>query len=254
MQILWNPWYGCFKKSTGCQYCYISRGAERKNIDFNDVHKSDKFYQPLKRKKDGSYHYPSGTMFNMCFSSDFLLKEADEFRTEVWKIIKERKDCKFFFLTKRIERFKEVIPDDFCQELYPIGVGVSCENQEMCDFRIPYLRGIDVVYRVIALAPMLEKVSIAKYLDKKIDFVTLSGESGGEVRYLDYDWVMAVRDECQQAKVDFNFRQTGSRFVNGGTLIKINYFQEVKKARELNLDLVFSNQSFYHGDANNEVE
>ena len=46
----------------------------------------------------------------LCFYSDFLIEEADEWRNEVWKMIHERRDCLFLFLTKRIERFMECVP------------------------------------------------------------------------------------------------------------------------------------------------
>ena len=47
----------------------------------------------------------SGIVY-LCFSTDFLIEEADEWRNECWKMIKERHDCIFVFLTKRIDRFK----------------------------------------------------------------------------------------------------------------------------------------------------
>lgn len=33
-------------------------------------------------------------------------------RGECWKMIKERSDCTFLFLTKRIERFAQCMPED----------------------------------------------------------------------------------------------------------------------------------------------
>lgn len=39
------------------------------------------------------------------FSSDFLIKEADKWRSKCFEMIKERNDCTFLFLTKRIEKF-----------------------------------------------------------------------------------------------------------------------------------------------------
>ena len=56
----------------------------------------------------GEYKKAPGFV-NLCFSSDFLLEDADEWRAEAWKIIRERSDCTFLFLTKRIERFLECI-------------------------------------------------------------------------------------------------------------------------------------------------
>ena len=47
----------------------------------------------------------------MCFSSDFFIEEADEWRKEVLGYIKERSDCNFLCRTKSPARIKECIPD-----------------------------------------------------------------------------------------------------------------------------------------------
>ncbi len=41
----------------------------------------------------------SGIVF-MCFSTDYFIEEADEWRNECWKMVKERQDCTFLFLPK----------------------------------------------------------------------------------------------------------------------------------------------------------
>lgn len=45
----------------------------------------------------------SGQNVFPCFSTDFLVKDADEWRCECWQMIRERSDLHFLFLTKRIE-------------------------------------------------------------------------------------------------------------------------------------------------------
>jgi len=46
-------------------------------------------------------------------TSDFFLEEADEWRKEVWEIIKKRPDLKFWLQTKRAERVEECLPKDW---------------------------------------------------------------------------------------------------------------------------------------------
>lgn len=43
----------------------------------------------------------------------FLLEEADKWREEVWDIIKQRSDVKFYLLTKRPERVHKCLPSDW---------------------------------------------------------------------------------------------------------------------------------------------
>ena len=43
----------------------------------------------------------SGIVY-LCFSTDFLIEEADEWRNDCWKMIKERQGLYFLFLTKEL--------------------------------------------------------------------------------------------------------------------------------------------------------
>lgn len=105
----WDPWRGCHRCSEGCRFCYIHKGDAKRGINTNDIVRSDKFNRPIEKKKNGEYKMAAGLVY-LCFSSDFLLEDADEWRSEAWKIIKERSDCTFLFLTKRIERSISVFP------------------------------------------------------------------------------------------------------------------------------------------------
>ena len=96
----WNPWHGCTKISPGCKYCYVYRqdemygAAEAASV----CRKTGNFNLPVKRKRGGSYKIPPGRIVFTCFTSDFLLKDADEWRGECWKMMRERRDCWFYFL------------------------------------------------------------------------------------------------------------------------------------------------------------
>ena len=109
----WDPWRGCHRYSTGCKYCYIHKGDYKKGIDTNIVMKTEKFYAPIEKTKSGAYKMKSGQLVFLCFTSDFLIEDADEWRTECWEMIRERSDLHFLFLTKRIERFMDCIPHDW---------------------------------------------------------------------------------------------------------------------------------------------
>ncbi len=111
----WNPWHGCTKISPGCKYCYVYRQDEMYSSEIgSDVaHKTANFNLPLKRRRDKSYKIPSGRMVFTCFTSDFLLQDADAWRSECWAMMRERSDLWFYFFTKRIDRFMECIPPDW---------------------------------------------------------------------------------------------------------------------------------------------
>lgn len=96
---MWNPWRGCQRYSEGCKYCYIHKGDFKRGIETNNIIKTDNFYAPVATNKSGAYKMKSGQTVYLCFSTDFLIEEADAWRAECWQIIKERTDLHFIFLT-----------------------------------------------------------------------------------------------------------------------------------------------------------
>ena len=115
---MWNPWHGCRKLSAGCANCYVYRGDAKRGIDSETVFKTQSFDAPVQRKKrDGTYKIPVGTLVYTCFTSDFFLAEADTWRGEAWAMIRERSDMRFMIITKRIDRLRdatrECLPADW---------------------------------------------------------------------------------------------------------------------------------------------
>ena len=81
---LWNPWRGCKRVSEGCMHCYIHKGDARRGVDTSVVRKTDAFYRPIEKKKNGEYKMKGGQLVYVCFQSDFLIEEADLWRPECW--------------------------------------------------------------------------------------------------------------------------------------------------------------------------
>lgn len=109
---MWNPWRGCRKYSEGCLHCYIHKGDAKRGVNTNDIVKTKDFCKPIEKLKNGNYKMKAGMVY-LCFSTDFLIEEADIWRKECWDMIKERQDCTFLFLTKRIDRFADCVPADW---------------------------------------------------------------------------------------------------------------------------------------------
>ena len=112
---MWNPWRGCHKYSEGCKYCYIHKGDIKREIDTSNVVKTDEFNSPIAKLKSGAYKIKSGQMVFLCFFSDFLIEDADEWRPECWKMIKERSDLHFLFLKIRKQCFEHQVNFEFRQ-------------------------------------------------------------------------------------------------------------------------------------------
>jgi protein gp37 len=115
--------------------------------------------------------------------------------------------------------------------LFPnVWLGVSVENQEQADKRIPDLLNTPAAVKFISAEPLLRAVNIKCLLscyrwimrdapapftpladdyEKAIDWVIVGGESGAGARPMHPDWARSLRDQCVAAGVPFFFKQWG---------------------------------------------
>ena len=236
---MWNPWRGCHKHSEGCKYCYIHKGDAKRGIDTDNIVKTDNFDAPIRKyqrgKNKGEYKMKSGEIVYLCFSTDFLINDADIWRDECWQIIREREDLHFIFLTKRIERFMDCIPDDWGDGYDNVTVGCTIENHKMADYRLSVFDTLPIKHKNIICQPLIEKIDISTHLEN-VEKVIVGGESDYNARPLDYDWVLAIREQCISKGVKFEFRQCGSNFIKDGKLYKLNVRQLCSQAKKANIN------------------
>lgn len=233
---MWSPFRGCHKYSDGCKYCYIHKGDAKRGINTDNIVKTDDFYKPILKNKKGEYKIKSSQTVYLCFSTDFLIEEADEWRNECFKMIKERSDLNFIFLTKRIERFMECIPDDWNDGYNNVTVGCTVENQDSADYRLPLFSKMPIKHKNIICQPLIEKINIEEYL-KDIELVVVGGESDKNARPLNYDWVLSLREQCINNNVHFQFRQCGTHFIKDSKMYNLNVRDLCKQAKKANIDI-----------------
>lgn len=232
---MWNPWRGCKKYSEGCRYCYIHKGDFKRGVDTGNIVRTDHFYAPVAKTKSGAYKMKPGQTVYLCFSTDFLIGEADGWRDECWSMIRERADLHFLFLTKRIERFMDCIPADWGDGYENVTVGCTVENQGRADFRLPIFRELPVKHKNIICQPLIGAIDLAPYLDG-VELVVAGGESDRSARPLNYDWVLKIREQCMERKVDFEFRQCGTHFIKDGKMYHLNVRDLCSQAKKANID------------------
>lgn len=176
----WNPIaMRCTKVSPACDNCWHLRIADRlaKNPVIPLVKREayaggkvcldeKELKAPLKAKKPG--------VIGLQFMGD-LFHEFIE-----WPIIDEilfiaRRSCQhtIIILTKRIEtawyyfnspifKFGNVSRSTFLEN--NIWLGVTVENQEQADKRIPMLLQIPTAHRFVSVEPMLEEIDLSKFM------------------------------------------------------------------------------------------
>lgn len=232
----WNPWHGCHKISAGCANCYVYRGDARYGRDPSLVYRTGDFSLPVKRRRDGGWKIPPGDMVWTCFSSDFLVSDADLWREEAWQMIHQRKDLNFFFITKRIDRLWQCLPPDWGTGYEHVSICSTTENQDRADFRLPIFLNAPIRHKSIACEPLLGPIDLSPWLGEQITQVVAGGESGPEARPCHYEWILDLRAQCVAADVPFLFKQTGANFIKNGRTYSVPRQLQHQQARKAGIN------------------
>ena len=232
----WNPWHGCVKLSAGCENCYVYRIDAAHGKNGREIKKNSSFYGPVARDRARSYKLPPGETVYTCFTSDFFLEEADEWRKDAWQIIRARPDLDFFIITKRIDHFYVNLPADWGEGYDNVTISCTVENQDRADYRLPIYKKLPIKHKLIICAPLLGPVNLKPYLGVWLDEVSAGGESGKNARICDYRWVLNLREQCAAAGVPFKFYQTGSNFLKDGKIYRIPHRTQFAQAAKAGIN------------------
>jgi len=204
----WNPIVGCSKVSAGCMNCYAEKMAYRLvsmgNADYATVINSKgqwigntHFVEPSLEKP---LHWKRPREIFVCSMSDLFHETVPfEWIDRVFAMMAGCEKHTFQILTKRPERMLKYYNSGpggglaSCIPLSNVWLGVSAENQEMANKRIPILLDIPAAKRFVSIEPMLESLSIN---DMNIDWVIVGCESGPKRRPCKLEWVENVVFDC----------------------------------------------------------
>ena len=248
----WNPASGCTKISDGCKNCYAEKMAYRlqamgtKGYEnaFEVTLHPEKLDEPLKHKKP--------TMYFVCSMGDLFHKDVPfDYIDQIFAIMALTPQHTYQVLTKRPERMREYFERLKINNVYYLKVpwenlpvskgygdlfvanppfanvwlGVTAENQEQADKRIPILLDTPAALRFVSIEPMLGEISLEKQHRKMVgdkpaypcsenylfdlDWVIVGGETGAGARPLQYEWVKDIQAQCKAANVPFFFKKWG---------------------------------------------
>ncbi len=87
-------------------------------------------------------------------------------RRRLFETINATPNLDWLLLTKRPEYFRNMLPDRWLDIKWPdnVWLGVSVENQEMADERIPLLLQTPAKVKFLSVEPMLEDINLNKWL------------------------------------------------------------------------------------------
>ncbi|BDU72935.1 DUF5131 family protein [Mesoterricola silvestris] len=259
----WNLIRGCSRVSEGCRNCYAERMAARfcsqPGMPYHGLVESSTGrwtghvrLVPEQLETPLTWRRPRRVFVNSMsdlFHEDLPFDRIDQ----VFGIMAACPQHTFQILTKRPERMRDYLAQDRREEwayagsygndllfdqidlgpraLPNVWVGVSVENQETADKRIPFLLETLAAVRWLSCEPLLGPVDLSREIlsDRcggsypfpflpedcrthridQLDWVVVGGESGPGARPMHPDWARGLRDQCSAAGVPFLFKQWG---------------------------------------------
>lgn len=272
-EATWNPIRGCSIVSEGCRNCYAMRQAHRMNHHRGAYEGLTKM-TPTGPKWTGKvrtvpelldlplrWRKPRRVFVNSM--SDLFHEDVpDEFIEQVFVVMARASHHTFQVLTKRPQGMLSLLSDsgtrnvivnratahnveDFGvgapnpQPNWPlpnVWLGVSVENQETADERIPALLATPAAVRWLSCEPLLGPLDLTDPLSDgiptseqmqgpsslyfirhgapRIDWIVVGGESGPGARPFDLSWARDIVGQCQRASVPVFVKQMGSNPVD----------------------------------------
>ena len=245
-----NPWWGCVKVSPACQNCYAETLSKRLGLSvwgavsprrwFSAAH----WREPLKWNKAAEKAGVRRRVFCASMADVFEggSSDLDDQRANLWVLIKSTPMLDWLLLTKRPENIRRMFPAGWSTPQPNVWLGVTAENQECANKRIPILLQIPAVVRFVSAEPLLGPVTFRwpiwdddtpnerrvnqlppvmrdgrilagsiDHLDglRMLDWVIVGGESSAGARLMQPEWARTIRNECIEAGVPFYFKQWG---------------------------------------------
>jgi protein gp37 len=209
-----NPWIGCTKVSPGCQHCYAElyskrhgwapwgRGKQRQHTG------KDLWKQPIKWNQEAAQAGKRRRVFCASLADVFDAEVPDEWREELWALIRKTPYLDWLILTKRPENFREMLPNDWGDGWPNVCLMTSVEDQ-LRTGRIVHLIATPAKYRALSIEPLLGPVKLKPEWLANLNWIIAGGESMGGARPMHPQWVRDLRDQCATANVRFFFKQWG---------------------------------------------
>jgi protein gp37 len=278
----WNPTRGCDKISPGCKHCYAETFAERwRGIPGHPYEQGfDLRLAPSKLDDPLGWRKPRRIFVNS-MSDLFHNDVPNEYIAAVFGVMAACPQHTFQVLTKRAERMRAwfewvnrndmpagELHDGLCRALAGSGdwdlgdricerlldeanawplrnvwLGVSVEDQEYADRRIPHLLSTAAAVRFVSAEPLLGSLDLSPYLTRPhqacngctpdgalcgghpfgnaIDWLIVGGESGTGARPFDLEWARVLLGQCVITGVPCFFKQAGAAPEDGAGRLRL---------------------------------
>lgn len=206
-EATWNPSTGCSKISAGCANCYAevmtrrlqAMGMEKYKDGFNLTCHYKELQLPYTWKKPRM-------IFVNSMSDIFHENMPFDFIKAVFKVMNECSQHTFQVLTKRadiLEKYYTLL--DWTPNIW---MGVTVESDRVTN-RIDALCKVPAYIKFLSMEPMISAIPNLNLLN--IDWVIVGGESGQKARPINEEWVIDIKNQCEQKQIPFFFKQWGGK-------------------------------------------
>lgn len=220
-----NPWLGCTKISVGpqgaCEHCYAEGWAKRSGlVTWNG---------PRRRTSEATWREPlkihaaipdgqRQRIFCASLADVFDNEVPEEWRFDLFQLIRQTPRLDWLLLTKRIGNAKAMLMEHGMDGSYNIWVGATVVTQEEADRDIPKLLSTPARVRFLSCEPLQSAIDLVPWLgeirtgfgtDAGIDWAICGGESGPRPRLMKEEWASALRQQCKLYGVAFFMKQLG---------------------------------------------
>lgn len=263
----WNPVTGCTKISAGCDNCYAETIAERFRGSAAFPHGFDVRIRANKVNQPLTWRKPTRVFVNSM--SDLFHADVDQaWIADIFAVMAAARRHTFQLLTKRHARMRSLINDEefvnnvrilargkglpaeqWQWPLPNLWLGVSVENQQWADIRIPALLDTPAAIRFLSCEPLLGPVDLTPWTtewnrsvvhstnnpthilgpyddangNQHIDcdtcdftsantalhWVITGAESGRKARPAHPNWFRSLRDQCAIGNIAYFHKQNG---------------------------------------------
>lgn len=227
----WNPITGCTKISSGCKFCYAEVMARRLKAMGQEKYLNGFELTLHPEVLNEPYAWKKGKMIFVNSMSDLFHKDVPvEYIQRIFKVIKENPQHIFQVLTKRSDILKDYDSNGWLEWPHNLWLGVTVESEEVIS-RIEDLRNTGARIKFLSCEPLLTALPALNL--QGIDWVIVGGESGRTPRPIKEEWVIDIKEQCQNTNVAFYFKQWGgTNKKKNGRLLQGKRYDKMPESNE----------------------
>lgn len=215
-----NPWRGCTKVSPGCKRCYAEAMSRRNPAVLGEwgptgrrAIASENYWRlPLKWNREAEAAGVRRRVF--CASLADVFEDRPELvqpRQRLVQLMHATEYLDWLVLTKRPENIEPIYWRDRLSAPRHLWLGVSVENQQAADERLPRLARLWEVAEVLFLSfePLLGPIRVAAHQANNFDWIIIGGESGPHARPMHGQWLQSLLHQFDNGHTARFFKQWG---------------------------------------------